>query len=78
MLAAERASERLRGLPWVVAALGAALAPHVPFLPAWVVLLVVAAGAWRWTADRRQWPLPPRWLKVMAVVAATLAVLGSY
>ena len=78
MPAPERATARLRGLPWVVAALGAALAPHAPFLPAWVVLLVVAAGAWRWAADRRQWPLPPRWLKVTTVLAATLAVLGSY
>jgi transglutaminase-like putative cysteine protease len=78
MPTAERATARLRGLPWVVAALGAALAPHAPFLPAWVVLLVVAAGAWRWTADRRQWPLPPRWLKVTTVLTATVAVLGSY
>ena len=30
---------------------------------AWATLLVVAAGAWRWAADRRRWPLPPRWLR---------------
>jgi transglutaminase-like putative cysteine protease len=78
MAGPDQRPDRLRGLPWVVAALGAALAPHVPFLPAWIVLLLVAAGAWRWTADRRRWPLPPRWLKVVAVVAATVAVLGSY
>ncbi len=75
---AERAGPGLRGLPWVIAALGAALAPHVPFLPAWATLLLVAAGAWRWAADRRRWPLPPRWLRVVAAAAATLAVLGTY
>ena len=42
MAAAERATVGLRGLPWVLAALAFALGPHVPFLPAWVSLLVLA------------------------------------
>jgi transglutaminase-like putative cysteine protease len=78
MAAPERAEAGLRGLPWVIAALAAALAPHVPFLPAWATLLLVAAGAWRWAADRRRWPLPPSWLRVVAVAAVTLAVFGTY
>jgi len=78
MAAPERTEPGLRGLPWVVAALGAALAPHVPFLPAWATLLVIAAGAWRLAADRRRWPLPPKWLRIIAVVAVTLAVLATY
>lgn len=78
MAAPERAEPHLRGLPWVIAALGAALAPHVPFLPAWATLLLVAAGAWRWEADRRRWPLPPKWLRVIAVAAVTLGVLATY
>ena len=78
MAALERVEPGLRGLPWVIAALAAALAPHVPFLPAWATLLLVAAGAWRWAADRRRWPLPPKWLRVVAVAAVTLAVLGTY
>ena len=78
MAAPERAAHELRGLPWVIAALGAALAPHVPFLPMWATLLLVASGAWRWAADRRRWPLPRKWLRVIAVAAVTLAVLGSY
>jgi len=78
MAAPERAVSGLRGLRWVIAALGAALGPHLPFLPVWATLLVVAAGAWRWAADHRRWPLPPKWLRVLAAVAATLAVLGSY
>jgi protein-glutamine gamma-glutamyltransferase len=78
MVAPEPTEPGLRGLPWVVAALGAALAPHVPFLPAWATLLVVAAGAWRLAADRRRWPLPSKRLRVVAVAAVTLAVLATY
>jgi transglutaminase-like putative cysteine protease len=67
-----------RGLPWVLGALAAAVAPHVPFLPGWISLLIAAAVAWRWAAERRAWPLPPRWLRVLVAIAATLAVLGTY
>jgi transglutaminase-like putative cysteine protease len=76
--APERAESSLRGLSWVIAALAAALAPHVPFLPPWATLLTVAAAAWRWAADRRRWPLPPRWLRLTAVVGVTVAVLATY
>ncbi len=74
----ERSVEPMRGLPWVLGALAAAVAPHVPFLPGWISLLIAAALAWRWAADRRAWPLPPRWLRVLVAIAATLAVLGTY
>ena len=74
----ERPVEPMRGLPWVLGALIAAIAPHVPYLPAWISLLIAAALAWRWAADRRAWPLPPRWLRVLVAIAATLAVLGTY
>jgi len=68
----------MRGLPWVLGALAAAVAPHVPFLPGWISLLIAAAVAWRWAAEQRTWPLPPRWLRVLVAIAATLAVLGTY
>jgi transglutaminase-like putative cysteine protease len=68
----------MRGLPWVLGALAAAVAPHVPFLPGWISLLIAAAVAWRWAAERRAWPLPPRWLRVLVAIAATLVVLGTY
>ena len=69
---------RIRGLAWVLAAFGAAVAPHVPNLPAWVTLLLVSISAWRWAADLRGWRLPPQWLRVTAVIAMTVAVLGTY
>ena len=43
-----------------------------------ISLLIAAAVAWRWAAERRGWPLPPRWLRVLVAIAATLAVLGTY
>jgi len=78
MPAAETGSARLRGLGWVLAALGIAVAPHLPFLPAWATATVAAACAWRWTADRRGWPLAPKWLRLVVLVAAPLVVLGTY
>ncbi|MDQ1344744.1 MAG: protein-glutamine gamma-glutamyltransferase [Pseudomonadota bacterium] len=74
----ERPAEPVRGLTWVLGALAAAVAPHVPFLPGWISLLIAAAVAWRWAAERRAWPLPPRWLRVLVAIAATLVVLGTY
>lgn len=73
-----RPTTRIRGLAWVLAAFGAAVAPHVPNLPVWVTLLLIAVSAWRWAADLQRWRLPPQWLRVTAVVAMTVAVLGTY
>jgi len=39
---------------------------------------LVAACGWRWTADRRGWPLPPRWVRLVVLAAVPLAVLGTY
>jgi transglutaminase-like putative cysteine protease len=78
MAAAEVGTTTLRGLGWVLAALGIALVLHLPHLPAWTTLLVVAACAWRWTADRHGWPLAPRWLRLGVLVIVPLAVLGTY
>ena len=69
----QRSTAHVRGLAWVLAALAMAIAPHVPYMPLWVVLLVLAIAAWRWAADLRSWPLPPPWLRGVVVVAATLS-----
>jgi len=74
---AERAG-RIRGLEPVLAALGLAVVPHVPHVPAWVTLQLVAAATWRATAARLDWRMPPRWLRLAALFIATLAVLGTY
>jgi protein-glutamine gamma-glutamyltransferase len=71
-------SGRIRGLDWMLAALSAAVAPHVLHLPGWITLLLLAVGAWRWTADLRGWHLPPRMLRFTLVVVSAAAILGTY
>jgi transglutaminase-like putative cysteine protease len=68
----------VHGLGWVLGALAVAVVPHAPHLPAWVSLLLLAVGGWRWAASLRGWPLAPRWLRIVIVVVATVAILGTY
>ncbi len=69
---------RVRGLDWVLVALAIAVAPHVTHMPAWVTLLLLAVGLWRWAADLHGWPLAPRILRVILVILAAVAILGTY
>ena len=75
MAQAERVVAGLRGLPWVLAALASAVVPHLPHLPAWVSLLLLAVATWRWLGDTRGWPLPPVWLRVLLVLLSAAATL---
>ena len=72
------APSRLRGLDWVLAALAVAVGPHVPNLPAWVTLLLLAVCAWRWTADLRGWRLAPLPLRIILVLVSTAGIFGTY
>lgn len=74
----EHRTQRLDGLNAVLAALLLACAPHVPYLPPWVPLLLIVIGFWRWLANRQGWPMAPRWLRIVVTAAATVAVLGTY
>jgi protein-glutamine gamma-glutamyltransferase len=74
----EQAPIGLRGLDGVLAALAVAVAANFSNLPAWVLLLLVAATAWRWAADRRGLALPPRWLRIVAAVSGLVVVLAAY
>jgi transglutaminase-like putative cysteine protease len=78
MMAERAARKRVRGLAWVLCALVVAVVPHARDLPAWVTLLLLAAGAWRWVADLRGGALPPRGLRLLVVLAATLGIIGTY
>ena len=53
--AGKGAMRPVHGLGWVLGALAVAVAPHLPYLPAWVSLLLLAVGAWRWGAGLRGW-----------------------
>ncbi len=65
-------------LLWSFAALAVALAPHVARLPVWITATVVAAGAWRFVAATRGWPVPGAVLRGVMAAAGLAAVLGSY
>ncbi len=48
-----RSSPALQRLLWVIAALALAIAPHLPHLAPWVVLLATVGAAWRVTIEVR-------------------------
>lgn len=54
------------------------VAPHLLHLPIWISALVVGIGAWRALAALRQWPLPPRWIKVALVIGVFVGVQVSF
>lgn len=68
----------LQRLLWVVAALALSVAPHLPHLAPWVVLIAVVGAAWRITVEIKDWPLPPKWLRIIVAFAALLGVLATY
>ncbi|MEM8984123.1 MAG: DUF3488 and transglutaminase-like domain-containing protein [Pseudomonadota bacterium] len=65
-------------LVWACAALAVCFAPHVLHFPAWITAATIAAGVWRYTAERRRWHLPPLWLRALLVFAALAGVLALY
>ncbi len=69
------ASQRLL---WVLSTMALALLPHALQMPPWIVLFAAAAAAWRVAAQIRKWPLPPRWLRIIIVLAAVMSVLASF
>lgn len=68
----------LASLPWTLAALGVAVAPHVRYLPAWITAVFVACGAVRWQTERKRWRLPPAWARILLALACFLGVLASF
>jgi protein-glutamine gamma-glutamyltransferase len=54
----------------LLAVLALVVSPHLFRMPPWIGGMVVALGAWRGLAAWRQWPLPPKWLKVVLVILA--------
>ena len=73
-----RGDDGATGLGPTLAALGFAVLPHASHLPAWITLLLVAAGGWRWVAAERQWRLPSKGIRVALTALATLGIFLSY
>ncbi len=68
----------LASLPFTLAALAFAIAPHVQYLPAWVTVTFVFCAAGRWYIEKRRWRLPPPWLRIGLALLSFLAILFSY
>jgi len=68
----------LASLPWTLAALTFAVAPHAPYLPLWVTVTYLACAGGRWLIERQRWHLPPAWFRVLLALACFLGILASY
>ncbi|HEY5643013.1 MAG TPA: DUF3488 and transglutaminase-like domain-containing protein [Woeseiaceae bacterium] len=68
----------LTSLPWTLAALAFAFAPHVPFVPAWITGAIVACAAWRYVIEKRRRMLPATWVRAMLALTCFLGVLATY
>jgi len=68
----------LTSLPWTLAALAFAFAPHVPFVPAWITGAIVACAAWRYVIEKRRRMLPATWVRAMLALVCFLGVLATY
>ena len=64
----------LTSLPWTLAALAFAFAPHVPFVPAWITGAIVACAAWRYVIEKRRRTLPATWVRAMLALVCFLGV----
>ncbi len=68
------------GLNGLLATGALALAPHVPRLPLWIVLVCSGGMLWRLGIDNRNWPKPTRILRLaltVLIVAATYEHYGT-
>ena len=68
----------LTSLPWTLAALAFAFAPHVPFVPAWITGAIVACAAWRYVIEKRRRTLPATWVRALLALTCFLGVLATY
>ena len=68
----------VRRLLWTAVIVVGASLPHWATLAPWIPVLLLTAVAFRVTTALRHWPLPPRVLRIVAALAAFLAVLFEY
>lgn len=68
----------LASLPWTLAALAFAVAPHAQYLPPWITGTFVACAAARWQMERRRWRLPPAWGRIVLSLLCFVGVFASF
>ncbi len=72
------AGSSFKRLAWTMAALLAALAPHLLHLQGWVTGFVLAIAAWRLAAEQRGWRMPGTLLRATIAIGVTAGVVVSY
>ncbi len=68
----------LASLPWTLAALALAIAPHVQYLPIWITAAFVACSAWRYTIEQRRMLLPAIWFRALLALTCFLGVFIQF
>ena len=68
----------LASLPWTLAALALAIAPHVQYLPVWITVAFIACAAWRYGIEQRRRLLPSTWFRALLALSCFLGVLFTY
>jgi len=63
---------------WLMLSVACAVAPHVVRLPVWLTLVVALGLAWRYAIDNHAWRVPPRWLRVILLVAVCVGIARHF
>lgn len=63
---------------WLLGSVALAVAPHAARLPVWLTLTVAVGLLWRFGIDNYAWRMPPRWLRMVILVAVTVGVLKTH
>ncbi|MDP6264854.1 MAG: DUF3488 and transglutaminase-like domain-containing protein, partial [Pseudomonadales bacterium] len=65
-------------LAWMLAAQVAVIAPHVPRLAPWIIVVCLGCGLWRIMVFLGRWSYPGRWTKVLFVLVGIIGVPIGY
>ena len=65
----------LASLPWTIGALAVSIAPHLPYLPIWIIAAFLACALWRYLIEKRRRSLPSVWFRAGLALACFLGVL---
>jgi len=68
----------LSSLPWAIGALALSIAPHLPYLPAWIIVAFAGCSLWRYMIEKRRRALPSVWFRATLAFACFFGVLVTY
>lgn len=67
-----------RALPWLLAAMVAAILPHAGHLPPWLLVMSALCVGWRWAVHRGRLAYPPARLQFLFALAVLAGVFLHY